>query len=162
MQLRYLDLVIRRERNRLVKAPHLKDPGLSRRLSRFSAHPHEIHRSWPKIMLNRAASLTIGEDAQCGYRSELTNRLINDGCVLPSWTGNVRPRCSRAFKDCPVFWLPLGYHPWWDRQIKKAVRRLNKDTSYNVLLQGSVGWQSPVLRLAWKNMLPNTNNLLQR
>ena len=60
-----------------------------------------------------------------------------------------------------IFWLPIGYHPWWYRQIRKAIACINRDVSINCLLKMAVGsWDLPNIRIAWKNMLPSTDNLL--
>ena len=62
-----------------------------------------------------------------------------------------------------ICWLPLGYHPWWSRQINKAIKRMNGDSSLNCLLpMANAVFKKPFVRVAWKNMLPNTDALLQR
>ena len=159
VELRYLDMTIRREEDRLVTLPFLKNPRLSRRLSASSAHAHEVHAAWPRMMLRRIGALSHSLEAKNEYEIELTKRLENDGCLL------VPQRVCRVLRSKPdifVLWLPVGYHPWWYRKLKRAIARLNRDKGLSCLWNFSnhfVG--QPVVRLAWKNMLPSTDKLLQ-
>ena len=155
-----LELILRREGNRIVTLPHLKDPGLSRRLSKQSAHALEVHKSWPKVMMKNVASITTSSEAVKEYQFELAIRLRNDGCLLPSLEAG---RAYAVMGARPfVLWLPLGYHPWWYRKVKKALTRLNCDHGLSNLLSMAVkSWTNPTVRVAWKNMLPSTDKLLQ-
>ena len=162
VELRYLDLVFRRQDGRIAVCPYLKDPCLSRRLSRLSAHPWEIHQSWPKMLFKRAELLTNSSEALCEYKSVLTSRLRNDGCLVPSGMERHRGLSALNCRESKMFWLPLGFHPWWYRQVRKALTRMNSNSSLTCLLPMAVkAWKHPRVRLAWKNMLPNTQILLQ-
>ena len=145
VELRYLNLRIRREGNRLITLPFLKDPGLSRRLSRLSAHPHEIHAAWPRMLLKKVAALTNVDVAKVECIKELTERFINDGCLVSHDRVKTRRSLGKGH-DC-VFWMPTGYHPWWALHVKRAIASLNKETNVTTLLQ-AVGWNNPCIRLA--------------
>ena len=162
VKLQYLDIVVQRDGEHLNTFPYLKDPGLSRRLSRHSAHPHEVHKSWPKMLLKHADELTSSKDALCDYRKVLTDRLICNGCMVPSFDACGSHVRSRNFMPSSIFWFPVGFHPWWHRQVRRAITRWNRDTTTNQLLLMAVGtWRHPRVRIAWKNMLPSTQSLLQ-
>ena len=76
-----MDVVLRRQDSRILTFPYLKDPRLSRHLSVASAHPFDIHLSWPRMLLKRAELLTNSDDACANYKAELGARLKNDGCI---------------------------------------------------------------------------------
>ena len=161
VELRYLDVVLRREDDRIVTYPYLKDPGLSRRLSCKSAHPREIHLAWPKMMLQRVPSLSNSDGGVAAYNAELLRRLYNDGCLV-HLTHNKNMKSLKRVSRSSMLWLPMGYHPWWCRQMKRAVSRMNNDASLNSLLRMAVGSGNlPTVRVSWKNMLPSTDTLLQ-
>ena len=158
MEMRYLDVVIRRHNDRVETFPFLKDPRLSRRLSMVSAHPRDIHLAWPRIMLERVVPLTKSADAIYEFSDEVRNRLRNDGCLVPA-----RRRCqvkTSSFSGL-ILWLPMGHHPWWYRHVKKAIAQLNSDVGVSCLLTMGTKWSCPRVKVAWKNMLPSTNKLLK-
>ena len=96
-ELRYLDILIRREEGRLVTFPFLKDPGLSRKLAASSAHAHEVHVAWPRMMLKNIEGLSSTKGGSVEYVRELSKRLKQDGCLLV-------PSCAkRAFKPLPPY-----------------------------------------------------------
>ena len=162
VEMRYLDLMVRREGDRIMALPYLKDPGLSRRLSRESAHPWAVHAAWPRMMLKRGEKLTDSNEALVAYNDELRSRFLADGCVVPPHGTVIRasPRLQKQIR----FRLPLSYHPWWHRQIGRAVRRMNKDSSMTTLLSmANPKWAISKLSvgIAWKNFLPRTSSLIQ-
>ena len=71
VRIKFLDLEICRSDTRILTLPSPKDPGLSRRLSRKSAHPWSVHVCWPRMMIGRVASLTSSTDAIEAYTLEL-------------------------------------------------------------------------------------------
>ena len=100
VELRYLDVVLKRQLHVIETEPFLKDPGLSRKLARTSAHPVEIHKAWPKMLMRGVNDLTNSEVSKSLYRNELLIRLKQDGCLLPS--SGVKhhgplPNCSVLF-----------------------------------------------------------------
>ena len=163
VQIRYLDLVLRRELDSIISLPHLKDPALSRRLSRLSAHAIGIHSAWPKMMLNRIEALSSSSEAKCEYRIELTKRLMHDGCLIPTVSTFSR-KVSAVLGARPTptnLWLSVGYHPWWYKHVRKMVGRINRDPALRSLLcASSHSFNNPVVRVAWKNMLPSVDRLL--
>ena len=161
IEMRYLDIVLKRHDNRILTFPFLKDPCLSRRLSCKSAHPRDVHVSWPEMMLKRVNTLTSSGDAVCEYTDELLKRLREDGCFLPTTKSARDGVVSKRFSSSLNLWLPLGYHPWWYRQVKRALARMNNDVGLNTLLKMAVKWNLPTVHVTWKNMLPSTDNLLR-
>ena len=112
-------------------------------------------------MMRRVEKLTNSHGALVDYKNELLDRLRANDCVLPfsgagEW-GDTIPQKH-------AFWLPLSYHPWWHRQIKRAVSRVNDDGTLNVLLSSSNRrWrENSRVGIAWKNILPTTSSLIQQ
>ena len=70
VKIRFLDLSIRCDQGRLEVEPFLKDPRLSRRLSRLSAHHISIHKAWPVAIMNRIQEISSGKEAACLYMDE--------------------------------------------------------------------------------------------
>ena len=97
-------------------------------------------------------------------------RLRCDGSMVPrakSGGETVVVQCAGKAKlhasNCSrMLWMPVSYHPWWSRYIKKAARRVNED-SYLAVLRGSAFGTSHGfrMRVAWKNFLPSNVSLLQ-
>ena len=94
-------------------------------------------------------------------RNELLKGLRKDGCFLPTIKSARDGVVSKRFSSSLNLWLPLGYHPWWYRQVKRALARMNNDVGLNTLLKMAVKWNLPTVHVAWKNMLPSTDNLLR-
>ena len=159
IQIRYLDIVIRRGDVGFETVPFLKDPRLSRRLAMISAHPREVHTAWPTMMLRRVQSLSKSHSANSAFGEELRKRLTSDGCFVPAH----HMRCiGKSSPDlCNILWLPIGHHPWWYRVVKRAVHQFNSCTDNLSLLKMGLLCDRPVVRVAWKNMLPRTNSLLK-
>ena len=165
IQIRFLDLVVRNEVDGIMCEPHLKDPNLSRRLAASSAHPASVHRSWPRAVVSNIDKITDG-DVALAYKREIMSRLGKDGCVVPGVQPG-QPDFIRVETRLPensfVCWLPLGFHPFWQRQVKKVVRRVNKDTSLQSLfLNAMPGSECVNIKVAWRNFLPSVQNLIQR
>ena len=158
--IRYLDLYISRDADRLVVVPFLKDPRLSRRLSRFSAHPWSVHEAWPRRLFDRMTSLASRDDVRDECLKEIERRLKNDDCVVPL-AGRFRQKGPSLQKICSVsLWLPLGYHPWWSRTVKRATFRINHDQGMQHLIRCGLLVDDPVhVRIAWKNFLPCIDSL---
>ena len=146
----------------LQTAPSFKDPGLARRLTTLFAHAWSTHTAWPEMMIDRAVGLSSSGDAGV-YRDELIARLTRDKCLVPQ-AAHTRPQrgCMRLQDDMKL-WLPMSLHPWWQRIIKKAIARTNRDCSVMALL-GIVNarWAKASVCVAWKNALPSADALLQR
>ena len=134
---RHLDLYIQRghsDRSKLVISPFMKDPGLSRRLSALSAHARSIHIAWPKGMVQRIEVLAPDEGLRNACKEELLRRLQNDGCAVPNSEGSglgkrassLPGQSAHTFRN---LCLLVGFHPWWQRIINRAVRRVNVDSA---------------------------------
>ena len=167
VSIRFLDISVRRDGDRLICSPFLKDPGLARRLSACSAHPLAVHKSWPKVMLRRMGLLSNSEQEALAFVEEMTRRLMRDGCLVPpeaaassSAVGGVRVKRRGQRGELCTLWLPLRYHPFWNSQVKKATSRFNKERSMASLLSIVPSFQNSTVRLAWKNMLPAVDTLL--
>ena len=97
-------------------------------------------------------------------------RLSFDGCIVPRekprdgiFVGlrTDRPKFYHS-SGSRVLWMPVSYHPWWFRYIKKVVRRVNSDSSLVSLLCSAFGTSNVIImRVAWKNFLPSNASLLQ-
>ena len=111
-------------------------------------------------MIKRTDSLTRPKCPEvCSvYSSEIRNRLRNDGCFVPAvLEGQAKSPSSKL----DSLWLPIGYHPWWCKVLKRAIGRFNKDDSVGFLLEMGTSLTRPVVKIAWKNMLPRTDFLLR-
>ena len=165
ISIQYLDVVVKRVGDGLSCSPFLKDPRLSRRLAATSAHPISVHMSWPPMILRKMAYLSNSHEDAAPYVGEMRRRLLKDGCLVPSLlcdSGALalrrQPRRAKS-----ILWLPLGFHPCWHRQVKKAVARLNNDSSFVSLISMVMpSMDNSVLKLAWRNGLPATSELIQR
>ena len=111
-------------------------------------------------MLERVGGLSSSAEGEDEYQCELIRRLKLDGCNVPSFGSGERVSATMGAKPF-VLWLPLGYHPWWYKKVKKALWRLNRDASVSVLLDRLFVNGLPSVKVAWKNMLPSTDKLLQ-
>ena len=162
VSVRYLDIVVQREDCRVVALPFLKDPNLSRKLPVSSAHPWSVHKSWPSVLVKRTMSLASKDVIVKPFLEEVSARLRNDGCFVPSFAESSSKMLARK-PSARALWLPLGYHPWWCKTAKKAVARINKDASFQSLLSmTSPGLAKARIRIAWRNMLPCNQTLFQR
>ena len=115
----------------IVCSPFQKDPGLSRRLAKSSAHPFSVHASWPRAMIKNLKLLTNSEDVAQMHIQEFQRRLYRDDCVVPCNESLAHRHAvlhARVGKKSgSVLWLPFSYHPWWYRSTKKALARWNAD-----------------------------------
>ena len=164
--IRFLDMMVCREGPKLKTMPYLKDPGLAKRLSAQSAHPWSVHVAWPAMMMKTSMKLASSAGDAEMYRVELIERLKNDGCVVPPKQGVQVGKANLALSCLApktVFWLSLGYHPWWYRTVKRAASRFNNDCSFSSMLSSAVpSWQNSIVKIAWKNALPQTQMLIQK
>ena len=163
--LRYLDIFIRRDGSNLSCSPFFKDPCLQRRLSCESAHQRSTHTSWPQMMVNRLVSLSSTEEMRELVVKEMLTRLRADGCFVPQTKVLRLSRVCTAkqpSKPCRVLWLPMPFHPWWYRLLKRAVGRINNDPSLRNLFSAAFESELPFqLRVSWKNYLPANGSLLR-
>ena len=57
----------------------------------------------------------------------------------------------------------VSFHPWWYRQVKKALRKFNADLAMSSMLGSAVPSMRDVqVKCAWRNFLPSTESLIQR
>ena len=162
VSVRYLDIVVQREDCRVVVSPFLKDPNLSRKLPVSSAHPWSVHKSWPLVLAKRMGSLASRSAMVQPFLDEMFARLRSDGCFVPAFAESSSKMLARK-PSARAVWLPLGYHPWWCKTVKKAVARINNDTSFQSLLSmASPDLAKARIRIAWRNMLPCNQTLFQR
>ena len=153
---------MKRDGDTLITLPFLKDAGLSRRLSRESAHPRSVHTAWLRMMINGIAKVTGNPEVVKEYQDEVRIRLKNDGCFVPTTVDSTQCRKRRCVVPRETVWLPISYHPWWHRSVVKAVRRLNNEPGFAALLEMAMPKHNKtVLKVAWKNMLPSTGELVQ-
>ena len=62
---------------------------------------------------------------------------------------------------CEIWWCILPYHPALDHHVNKAVRAFNEDLSWRAnFMSASCGVPPPLIRIAWRNNLRSTRNLL--
>ena len=98
-------------------------------------------------------------------QSWVCDTLCRDNCLVPHVQSCcvARGRLRKHGKpDGHIMWLPLAYHPWWRRVVRRAVARFNRDESMNaLLLNANPLWRRLSIRIAWSNMLPKVQTLLQ-
>lgn len=162
--IRFLDIMVNRDHDKLVCAPFLKDASLARRLSLQSAHAPSVHRSWPSRMLKRIKELSGNKEVESSCVSEVLRRLRVDGCAVPSMQqGSLMLKRRFSRKASVILWLPVSFHPWWYRQVKKALRKFNADLAMSSMLGSAVpSMRNVQVKCAWRNFLPSTESLIQR
>ena len=101
--------------------------------------------------------------------NELRKPLRNDGCVLPPLghfdSGAVPGKKKIVLPGADLYrnvWFPVGYHPWWSRIMKRAIKGLNNDSTLQDLVRYAVPAGNVQIRIAWRNMLPCNQKLLKR
>eukprot|EP00973_Karenia_brevis_P019018 2608337-Karenia_brevis.AAC.1 len=65
---------------------------------------------------------------------------------------------SRQSDRADIFWVPLPFHPRWEKAIKVAMYIINKDVELSALWHQSFSSAKPTCKIAWANMLRNVNS----
>lgn len=157
---KYLDLHLTKLQSGAIScAPVYKDPGLARRLGPDSFHHNNVHRSWPRMLLQRARRLSSSQDIFLEYLDLLRSELVPLGIRLPEADSLVRVRAAQSSK---VIRLVLPFHRRTCKLIQKAVSQFDSDHSWRAVL--SLGCRELAdfsVSCAWKNTCAPVVNLLR-
>lgn len=158
VSVRYLDLnLVKDESGAIVCSPVYKDPGLARRLGPDSFHHPNVHRSWPRMLVDRAMKLSSSCEIFQEYWNLLRAELEPLGISLPRVVKKTVKSESRR-----VFRLVLPFHSTTARQIQRVVSAFNKDATWKAILAcGCREFENFDIACAWRNVHAPIVNLLR-
>eukprot|EP00933_Yihiella_yeosuensis_P044464 TRINITY_DN39620_c0_g1_i1.p1 TRINITY_DN39620_c0_g1~~TRINITY_DN39620_c0_g1_i1.p1 ORF type:complete len:635 (+),score=76.46 TRINITY_DN39620_c0_g1_i1:476-2380(+) len=171
-EVRFLDVRVWKQGVAFLSAPTWKPTSLGIPLCLSSAHPPHVHSSWPVGLIKRLGSLASraadAENAKKILIARFKNHLASPAILhlleaTPTWGKPRRQHaCQQMQHDQPVQWLTLGYHPALRLPMHKALRRFLENVSMNSLYMFSFQSSAPVVRISWRNHLPNMCTLVAR
>ena len=131
-EVQFLEVKVWKSGSRYHTRPCPKPTSLGIPLDVTSAHPPQVHLSWPVGTISRVQGLSTHREHAESAKATLVNRfrvhdapsfLIDFLNSAPAWKSNFGPTpCCKS----RVLWLPLGFHPTWHRTLIKAVDDLSK------------------------------------
>ena len=118
------------------------------------------------MMIKYLEKLSSNESVKLACVAEAKRRLREDKCIVPSSSNACVPRSvlrpnERQASSVINLWMPIGFHPWWHRCVKRAINRANCDNAMRVLLRYAFSSENVKIRRAWKNFLPANQSLFQ-
>ena len=120
----FLELVVTLAPPRVVVTHHLKPEAMLCPLAPHSAHPLQIHRSWPRGMATRIhrlvcdaaardSALRSYQDRLASHAEEFTRHQFQIGLAAMS-----TPKATTRGRRNTMQWLTLPYHPLADRAMR--------------------------------------------
>ena len=139
-------------------------------LSQFSAHAPST-KNWPVAHLKSMCQLASDRLAAEETKRQIIKRFLTQGSppgileqmlAVEAW----QTHKQRTESKQKVWWLPIPWHPAWIlsnfgrviRSLFAPEHRAIIQQAFNITDPNSV----PVVRLAWKNRLPHSGQMLQR
>ena len=163
----YLNFVVSVVNSRVVTVPFFKPQKLaSVPLCPSSAHSSGVHRSWPAGTLSNYYLLASKESGRVEAFNKFCAIFRDHDIPIPRLPSPIQRHCSTPSVFCKkvdgeelILWLPLAFHPLLELELGKALGRINQcniwAAAFSAAYQRNI---RPVLRIAWRNALPNVES----
>ena len=139
-------------------------------LDSSSLQAAHVHRSWPVGTIRRAGQICTTQADALTAKTMIIDRFVKH--LADPFIIEIMRQTSIARVPRPIspqlaghqrLWLPIGFHPAWQRQLNQAVRHQSQDWDLRELLSMAFGRQYDVdLRISWYNMLPSLEAKVHR
>jgi hypothetical protein len=155
-----------REGNRCHTVPRNKG-FLGPPLSAESAHPWHVHKAWPSATLKTQLLLCSKESEKVLHKQQYIERFVQHHS--PPWLiatlHDVAIGSHRAVKRQveKTEWCTLSYHPvLTSARFARRITSFLEDSRFCSMYVAACGRQPLHVRIAWKNRLPNAQQILKR
>jgi hypothetical protein len=174
----FLDLALSLENGRVAVIPFFKPTGLAVPLCSTSAHKFSVHKVWPVTQAqNLFAKSTTLQGALMAkdvfiqrFKKFYAPRWLMRELAVVQCAPKKRkvPGSSGTVPLISHLWIPIDFHPIWERHIQKALQEFLTSSGHGCLALafGDRLASSLSCRLAWRNMLPSVvvkvSNVIKR